>query len=138
MDLDTLRPADLGSLAAVGLSLVVGLVALPTLPGEVAVQWAPDGSPNTVLPALPGVLLTPAIALLAFAYLRGGTLLPGRDAELGPTTGLAVVAGVAYLQVALVALNLGLSVSPLVAVAPAVLAVVAATYVERARVGSGS
>ena len=138
MELDALRPADLGSLAAVALSLVVGLTALPALPGEVAVQWAADGSPNTVLPALPGVLLTPAIALLAFAYLRGGALLPGRNAELGSTTGLAVVVGVAYLQVALVALNLGVAVSPLVAVAPAVVLILAATYAERTGVGGGA
>jgi hypothetical protein len=130
MDFDTLHPADLGALAAVVVSLVVGLAALPALPGEVAVQWAADGSPNTVLPAVPGVLLTPAVALLAFAYLRGGALLPGRQAELRSTTGLAVVAAVAYLQVALVALNLGVSVNPLVAVAPAVVAVLAATYAE--------
>jgi hypothetical protein len=138
MELDALRPADLGSLGAVALSLVVGLIALPTLPGEVAVQWAADGSPNTVLPALPGILLTPAIALLAFAYLRGGALLPGRNAELGSTTGLAVVVGVAYLQVALVALNLGVALSPLVAVAPAVVLILAATYAERTGVGGGA
>jgi hypothetical protein len=134
MHFDVFRPADIGSLAAAVLSLIVGLIALPALPSEVAVQWAADGSPNTVLPAIPGVFLTPALALLAFAYLRGGALLPGRDAELRSTTGLAVVAGVAYLQVALVALNLG--VSPLVAVAPAIVAFLAATYAGR--VGSGS
>ena len=133
---DVFRPADIGSLVAAVLSLVVGLVALPALPSEVAVQWAADGSPNTVLPAIPGVLLTPVLALLAFAYLRGGALLPGRDAELRSTTGLAVVAGVAYLQVALVALNFGVSVSPLVAVAPAIVAFLAATYAGR--VGTGS
>ena len=137
MDSDALHPADLGALVAVVVSLVAGLAALPALPGEVAVQWAADGSPNTVVPVLLGVLLTPAIALLAFAYLRGGALLPGRDAELGPTTGLAVVAAVAYLQVALVALNLDVSVAPLVAVSPAVLVVLAATYAERAGVWSG-
>jgi hypothetical protein len=37
MDFDALRPADVGSLAAVALSLVVGLLALPALPDEVAV-----------------------------------------------------------------------------------------------------
>lgn len=36
-----------------------------------------DGLTNTVLPAISGVLLTPAVALLAFAYLCGGALLPG-------------------------------------------------------------
>jgi hypothetical protein len=138
MDFDALRPADLGSLAAVGLSLVVGLIALPALSGEVAVQWAADGSPNTVLPAVPAILLTPATALLAFAYLRGGTLVPGRPAELRATTGLAVVTGIAYLQVALVALNLGVAVSPLVAVAPAVFLALGATYAERAGVVSGA
>lgn len=131
MKLDAFRPADVGSLAAIALSVIVGLVALPTLPAEVAVQWAADGSPSTVLPAVPGVFLTPACALLAFAYLRGGGLLPGRDPKLRSTTGLAVVASVSYLQVALVALNLGVSVNPLVVVAPAVIAVLAATYAER-------
>jgi hypothetical protein len=46
------------------------------------------------------------------------------------------VAGVAYLQVALVALNLGVSVNSLVVVVPAVIAVLAATYAER--IGSES
>jgi hypothetical protein len=128
---DALRAADAASLAAVLLSLVAGLVALPTLPAEVAVQWAADGSPNTVLPVLPGVLLTPAIAALALAYLRGGAVLAGRRPGLGATTALGVVAGVAYLQVALVALNLGWLGNPLVAVAPGLLAVLAATVADR-------
>jgi hypothetical protein len=117
-------------MAAVLLSLVAGLVALPALPAELIVHWAADGSPNTVLPALPGVLLTPGVAALAFAYLRGGALLPARRPELGATTALGVVAGVAYLQVALVALNLGWLASPLVAVAPGLIAVLAATAAD--------
>jgi hypothetical protein len=121
-------------MAAVLLSLVAGLVALPALPAELTVHWAADGSPNTVLPALPGVLLTPAVAALALAYLRGGALLAGRRPELGATTALGVVAGVAYLQVALVVLNLGWLASPLVAVAPGLLAVLAATLADRAGV----
>ncbi len=133
MSVAALRPTDVGSLAAVAVSLAVGLVALPALPAETAVQWAADGSPTTVLPALPGVLLTPALALLGFVYLRGGERPRGRAARVGPTAGFAVVAGVAYLQVALVALNLGVAVSPPVAVAPAVLAVLAAVYIERTK-----
>jgi hypothetical protein len=133
MDFDTLEPADIGALVAVALSLVVGIAAIPALPGAVAVQWAANGSPTTVLPLLPGILLTPAFALLAFAYLRGGVFLAGRAPELGATAGFAVVAGVSYLQVALVALNLGVTVNPLVAVAPAIALVLAATYVERSR-----
>jgi hypothetical protein len=82
-------------------------------------------------PALPGVLLTPAIALLAFAYLRGGALLRSRHAEFRPTTGFAVVAGVVYLQEALVALDLGVAVSPFVGVAPAVIVIRTTTSVER-------
>lgn len=137
MEFDALRPLDIGSLTAVTLSLVVGLAALPSLPSEVAIHWAADGSPNTVLPALLGVLVTPVLALLTFAYLRGGALT-GRSAELGPTTGLAVVAGVAYLQVAMIALNLGVAVSPLVAVAPTVIVVLSATYAERSGTVSGA
>jgi hypothetical protein len=123
--------ADFGSLAAIALSLAIGLVALPSLPIEVAIHWRVDGSPNTSVPALPGVLLVPSIALIAFVYLRGGALVPARSAELGASTGFGVVAGVAYLQVALVALNLDLLANPLVAVAPGVLAILAATYADR-------
>ncbi|WP_277556177.1 DUF1648 domain-containing protein [Halobaculum limi] len=138
MDTDPLRPADVGSIAAIALSLVVGLVAFPALPAEVAIQWAADGSPNTVLPVLPGISVIPAFALLAFVYLRGGTFFKGRNAELEPTTGLAVVAGVAYLQVALITLNLGVAVSPLVAVAPAVAVILVATYAGRFGAAGGT
>jgi hypothetical protein len=136
MDSNTFQLADFGSLAAVLISFVAELVSLSALPSEVAIQWAANGSPNTVLPALPGVFLIPLIALLTFAYLRGGALLSRRDAKTGASTGLPVAAGVAYLQIALVALNLGVTVSPLVAVAPGVLVLLAAPYVGR--VGSQS
>lgn len=124
-------------MAVVVLSFVIGLAALPALPTEVAIHWGTDGSPNTVIPALPGVLLIPSIALLTFAFLRGGALLSGRSAELGPWTGLGVIAGVAYLQAALVALNLGVAVTPLVAVLPGILVIVVATYAERTGVTGG-
>ncbi|WP_267643934.1 hypothetical protein [Haloarchaeobius amylolyticus] len=132
MNTHTLRRADIASLGVIMLSLIGGSLALPALPGEVTVQWSVNGSPNTVLPALPAVLLLPTIALLAFAYLRGGVLLSGRRTEIGPRTGFAVFIGLAYLQGALIALNLGVSVNPVAAVAPAVLVILVATYAERA------
>ncbi|ELZ96705.1 DUF1648 domain-containing protein [Haloferax sulfurifontis] len=131
MSTGTLRLADVGSLTAVALSLVLGLLTLPVLPAEVAIHWAADGSPNTVVPALPGVLLTPAIALLAFGYFRGGTVIAGWEVRLGPRAGLSVVAGVAYLQVAL---NLSLLENPLLAIAPGAVAILVATY--GARIGA--
>ncbi|MFC7070132.1 DUF1648 domain-containing protein [Halobaculum lipolyticum] len=138
MDTDSLRPADIGSIAAIALSVVGGLVALPALPAEVTIHWAADGSPNTGLPVLPGIFVIPAFAVLAFVSLRGGAFFHGRNAELRPTTGLAVVAGVAYLQVALITLNLGVAVSPVVAVAPAVAVIIVATYAERFGAAGGA
>lgn len=43
MNTDALRPAGLGSLVAVVLSLVIGLVALPALPDEVRLVVADGG-----------------------------------------------------------------------------------------------
>lgn len=127
------HPADIGSAIAVLLALFAGVAALPSLPAELAIHFAADGSANTIVPSPVGILLIPLAAGGLFAYLRGGKFLPSLPERATPARGLALVAGTAYFQAALLALNLGYDVSPLVAVAPGILVILAASSIGRSR-----
>jgi hypothetical protein len=75
--------------------------------------------------------MLPALAAGLFVLLRGGTLESGLDSRTPPLPALAIVAGVALLQAAVVALNLGAGVDPLVAVLPGVACVIAGALFGR-------
>jgi hypothetical protein len=128
-----LHPADAAAGAAALLALVVGLVALPLLPPDLAIHFATDGTPNTVVPTPLGIVITPAVSIALLLYLRGGQFAAALPIQTGATSALAIVAGTAYLQVAILALNLGVNVPPLVAVAPCVVAILAGTYLGGTR-----
>lgn len=94
---------------------LVGLVAVPALPGELVVRWTVGPSvqygPRT-LPRLPGVLLVPAVAAVAVTLLRGLLGVESVDAALEEdrwvveTALTGVAAALFAVQVALVGLNL--------------------------------
>jgi hypothetical protein len=122
---------DLGSLLAVAAAAGLGLVAVALLPGEMTIQWGPDGRPTTVAPTPIGAAMLPVLAAGLFVLLRGGTLESGLATRTAPLPALAIVVGVALLQGAVVALNLGVGIDPLVAVLPGVACVLAGTLFGR-------
>lgn len=117
----TLEPSDWGSVLAGGLALVAGLAAIPVLPGEFAVYFAPDGTPNTVVPAVFGVFIMPVVASAMFLYLRTGVLVADKESRASARAALLVVAGTASLQGSLLLLNLEVLSNPLLAVTPGIV-----------------
>jgi hypothetical protein len=75
--------------------------------------------------------MLPVLAAGLFVLLRGGTLESGLATRTAPLPALAIVVGVALLQSAVVALNLGVGIDPLVAVLPGVACVLAGALFGR-------
>ncbi|MFB6090186.1 MAG: DUF1648 domain-containing protein [Halobellus sp.] len=111
--LDALSVAVLVGAAAVGIAL------LPSLPERVAVHFGAGGSPDGYLWATLGVVLVPAIGLVALAAVRG--LLPLGNGVPAPSWfGLALAGFLAYAHGLVLAWNLGFRVNVTLLVLPAV------------------
>jgi hypothetical protein len=115
-----LRRADRIAFACVGLALAIGLAALPALPARFAVHVDAAGRPDTLLAAPVGVLVLPAVGAAAVVLSRLGR--GGRSAVAADAAVALVGATVAYLQVVLVAVNLGVPFDPRLAVVPVLVA----------------
>jgi hypothetical protein len=115
-----LRRADRIAFACVGLALAVGLAALPALPARFAVHFDAAGRPDTLFAAPVGVLVLPAVGAAAVVLSRLGR--GGRSAVVADAAVALVGATVAYLQIVLVAVNLGAPFDPRLAVVPVLVA----------------
>ena len=116
----TPEPEDWVGVSASVLALVAGLVAVLVLPGEFAIYFGPDGTPQTVVPTSIGVLVLPVFAGVMFVYLRTGVLVADRLSRASARAAALVVAGTASLQGSLLLLNLEVLSNPLIAVMPSI------------------
>ncbi|WP_058827094.1 DUF1648 domain-containing protein [Haloferax sp. Q22] len=118
--------------AILALSAVAGLVALPTLPSSVAIQFGIGGTPDSVVAAPLGVALIPAIGVgvLLVTQFVGATDIGNR---VPPVFDAVLATFLAYVQALVLAYNLGARFDMLVAVVPAVVTFgVVAVVLDRA------
>ena len=126
LDLDG---GDLVALAPLVASLVAGLPAWPALPAEMAVHFS-GGQPDRYMPRSVAVWLVPAIGLAAVAVVR-------QRAQDAPAFRAAVtgfvgwVVAIAHLYV--LAWNLGVRVSTLVVLVPALGGAVLLVVAQKTR-----
>lgn len=120
-----LRTSDLVAYALLVGSALVGLALWPTLPDRMAVHFGPGGNPDNVVAKPTAIVLAPAIGVVGVLLTRHGPDWGTRSYQ-GPRTEAVTVVFVggviAYLQLFLYAWNVGVEVSPTLAVAPVLLA----------------
>lgn len=115
----SVRPADLLGVALLAAAALAGVVLWPRLPGEMAIHFDASGTPDNYTSKPLGVVLAPAIGVLAVAAMRGAKRIdPGAD-ERTLSVAVVYVAGViAYVQGLVLAFNLGHAFSMTAALAP--------------------
>ncbi|WP_435185245.1 DUF1648 domain-containing protein [Halobellus sp. EA9] len=109
---------------------VVGIALLPSLPDRIAVHFGAGGSPDDYLSATLGVVLVPAIGLVALAAVRGLVSL-GNDVPAPPWFGLALAGFLAYVHGVVLAWNLGYRINVTLLVLPAVAVIVVLSFATR-------
>jgi hypothetical protein len=119
------RTYDALSVGVLVLAAVVGLVSLPSLPERFAVHFGLGGDPDEFLSPLAGVVLLPAIGLATLAFVRGISDVVGGD-EVPPAFGFLLSSFLAYVQVVVLAWNLGYAVNVAAVVLPGVLVLLVA------------
>jgi hypothetical protein len=127
------RLASLGLLAGM---LVASVLAYPSLPARIAVHFGASGTPEGFLAKPAGVLVLPGFAALLVALSRYGGASPLRSGELTPGVLVVVTGSFAYLHLVVIAWNFGVGVPPVLAVLPAVVAVLVAVVYASARGGA--
>jgi len=125
------RRADLLAYAAIGLTVLGGLVLWPWLPAEMAIHFDASSTPDDFVAKPVGLLLTPTIGVAAIILVRRGGDLGGgpthpavEDAAVGF---VGVVVG--YVHALVLAWNVGLRFDVTLSVVPVLgLAVALVAY----------
>lgn len=120
-----LRTSDLVAYALLVGSAVVGLVLWPTLPERMAIHFGPGGTPDEVVAKPVAVVLAPAVGVGAVLLTHHGPEWLTRSHQgtrMEAVTVVFVGGVIAYIQLFLYAWNVGVEVSPTLAVAPVLLA----------------
>jgi uncharacterized membrane protein len=119
------RTSDLLAYALLAGSAALGLLVWPALPETVAIHFGLGGDPDTFVSKPVGVVLTPAIGVLAVLAVRyaperlgGHTGSPASE----NTTILFVAAVIAYVQAFVYVWNLGYQLDPKVVSVPVLTA----------------
>ncbi|WP_336037749.1 SdpI family protein [Halobacterium yunchengense] len=128
-----------GGGALVALAAAVGALAYPELPAEMATHWNASGEVDGTTPRPVAVALLPALAAALLGVFLVLPRVDPRNDYAGfrfayDALALATLGCLAYVHAVLVAVNLGVDVGVLQAVAPAVggIYVVAGYVTERA------
>lgn len=92
----------------VAVATLAGVLAWAQLPDQMAIHFTASGTPDSHVSKLTGVLLVPAIMVVAYAAVRGAFLVDGpRDPRTATTTVVATLGLCAALQLFVVGWNLG-------------------------------
>ena len=120
------RWSDVVALAALALAVVAGVVLWPRLPAGMAVHFDAGGTPDNYVSKPVGVLLVPAIGLVAVGIVRyAGRADPTVDPRVLAVAIVFVGGVVAYVQGLVLAYNLGHGFSMTTALAPVFVAAAA-------------
>lgn len=114
------------ALGALALAVGAGVALWPRLPAEMAVHFDANGTPDNYASKPVGVLLAPAIGLVAVGVVRyAGRADPTADPRVLAVAVVFVGGLIAYVQGLVLAYNLGHGFSMTVALAPVFVAAAA-------------
>ncbi|QLD89976.1 DUF1648 domain-containing protein [Natronomonas salina] len=114
------------ALAALALAVVAGVALWPRLPAEIAVHFDASGTPDNYVSKPVGVLLAPAIGLVAVGIVRYAERAdPTADPRVLAVSVVFVGGLIAYVQGLVLAYNLGNAFSMTTALAPVFVAAAA-------------
>ncbi|SFG10199.1 Protein of unknown function [Halopelagius inordinatus] len=121
----TPRQYDALSVAVLAASAVLGVVLLSSLPDRFAIHFGTSGAPDSFTSPLVGVFLLPVVGAGTLVFVRGVSSVAGTE-DVPPAFGLLLSSFLAYVQVVVLAWNLGYPVDVGVAVLPGVLVLLVA------------
>lgn len=126
------RNSTLPALGFVALAGLLGVAAWPQLPAEMAIHFDGSSTPDNYVGKTTGVFLLPAIGLGAILFVRAKMAVDGvtTDPEMAHLGMLFTGVVIAYVQMLVVAWNLGYQFSMTTAIVPVLFGAAALVWYQ--------